>query len=180
MLPPTRDPAGIYRSGFIVACYLVYSGAAKTIDEGLAQFAAKRFPPKPAPEPIEYAEGEEGEEGGEVEGDDVTGGLGLPVGPGMTSALTAAALAASPGGLTARLYASWRFLMKHIERALSEPSTIPKVLKLSYIIVALPGLARSEGDYPVVQIYQVRPQLQLQMYTCDEASRSASSHSMRM
>ena len=143
----------------------MYSGAAKTIEEGLQAFAAKRFPPKPQPEAEEGAE--EGEEGWEEEAaDDVTGGFGLPPPQGqassqqqlqgMTSALTAASLARSGGGLAGRLYASWRFLMRAMERSLGEPASIPKVHKLSYVIIALPGVSHPEGEFPIVQIYQVR------------------------
>jgi hypothetical protein len=180
--PPARLPAaGIYRSGFVVAAYLAYTGAVKSLEEGLVAFAAKRFPPAPAASVVAPAVGNDdggeaygGEEeydggGGEAAGGGGAGvpttatagaaagaGAGVSGGGLMTTApgtFTAEALAAG-GGLVARLYPSWRYLGRHVEAALRAPATIPRVHRLSYVIAALPGLPRHEGDHPVLQLYQ--------------------------
>lgn len=164
----------------MVAAYLAYTGAVKSLDDGLAAFAAKRFPPRPAAallaaagaDEAGSAGGEEEYDGAEDEGGDgaaaaaagalttaVAGGIGVGgTGALMSTApgsLTAEALAAG-GGLSGRLYPSWRYLGRHVEAALRAPATIPRVHRLSYVIVALPGLPRHDGDHPVLQLYQAR------------------------
>ena len=96
---------GIFRTGFIIACFLVYSGVHSTIKEALAAISAKRL------------------------GDET---------------------------LADKFYPSWRFLIAQLDEHLAAPPSIPKVLKLSYIILSMPGLSRSgeHRRYPTVQIYQ--------------------------
>lgn len=157
---------GIHRSGFVVAAYLLFSGAATSFEDGLAQFSAKRFPPRPQALPLSEAGagGEEQEEGGGEDDAavDVNAGLGA----------MAASLIAAPGGdgglmpslrrggsatgtgtgsvgsgtsVSSLLFTSWRHLMRHMERMIASPPAIPKVHRLVHIILALPGLPGCGG-----------------------------------
>jgi hypothetical protein len=153
--------SGVFRSGFIAACYLRYTGAAASIDEGLARFTSARFPPPPPPPPpppgtaapLEPPPGDD-EAGGSAASAVLLGASGTLATVAAPALATAAASAG--GSIAPRLYASWRFLQRHLEAAMGAPASIPRVHKLSYLILALPGLTTgTDGDVPVVvQLYQ--------------------------
>lgn len=144
----------------MVACYLLYTGQARSIEDGLAQFAAKRMP------------GAAGGAGTPAFGEAAAAAAaasGLDAGgAGFGGTISAPGVATGGGGegggppssLWARMYPSWRFLGRHLETHLSGgPPAIPRVLRLSYLIVAgMPpgGLLAGHAGFPIVQIYQVR------------------------
>lgn len=140
---------GVYRTGFILAAFLVYMGQFDSMGAALAFFSRKRLEGHINADVAASAGGGAGDDGGEG---------GAPA---------AAAASYDPSmSIYHRMMPTWRFLAGQLDRAFREPASLPKAYRLEHIIIHAPGLKRlSDDNDPVVQILEVS-------HTCELAHSS--------
>lgn len=129
---------GVYRTGFILAAFLVYMGQFESMGAALAFFSRKRLEGHINADVAASAGGAADDEGGD--------------------AAAAAAASYDPSmSIFHRMMPTWRFLAGQLDKAFREPASLPKAFRLEHIIIHAPGLKRpSDDNDPVVQILEVR------------------------
>lgn len=130
----------MYRTGFILAAFLVYMGQFESMGAALGFFSRKRL---------------EGHINADVAASAGGGGGGAGDDGGEGGAPAAASYDPSMS-IFARMMPTWRFLAGQLDRAFREPPSLPKAYRLEHIIIHAPGLKRpSDDNDPVVQILEV-------------------------
>jgi hypothetical protein len=162
--------SGVFRTGFILAAFLVYVGQCASMGEALALFSRRRVQGHINTNVAAYMGVADDSSVSSDERDRGAGGGAQARGTRTSSSLPLGVDAAGAGAgadtsagssIAARMLPSWRYLAAHLDAAMCATApSLPRALRLAYVIIAAPGLERPADAldhyaYPVVQLLEV-------------------------